>query len=198
MISNQRFSQTEIFDELSGNVEFKFDIEKEGNFNLKVTMNTWEDERIGVAEGSFTFQVPKADMNKGINTVDVLVDDVSVWSYDLIWEDRDTFTLARRLEHSLQPTAGGRGKFVAGEGYTLNRNEGELGTISGNILQAIPTKGKSKISQVAVDSITEDEVMPEDIELPMTFSRTLDDDFKEYKRTIKKSDFNNINSIDIV
>ena len=209
-IKNQRLSRTEVFNLNTGTIEFKFEVEaKEGEtfkyVDIEITLNEFtHTETVQLTPKEFTVNLPISELNMGNNTLSLQVNDTDfphspeTWSYEIVKEDRNTFSLARRFEHSTQWGLTGAVKFNSGEGYTLNRNIGQLGNITGEALIEIPTTGKSKIDELLIASATEDQVVPEDIELNMNYSRELEDGFKEYKRTIKKSDFNNINSIDIV
>jgi hypothetical protein len=107
------------------------------------------------------------------------------WTYELYDENRDTFTIQRRLEYDTS-TILNNAKIVSGEGVTLdNSNTGEL-------LIEVPTVGKAKLSSIVIDGNTDGQ---QSLDIEMEPSQIVElDDYTEYTYPIEKTKYDGINS----
>lgn len=165
-------SQTNIWDGETGDIEINFDAEISAeadentvfyNGKYVIYVNSF------TAEGTFhphervTSSIPKSVFNLGDNTLSITVIDEeelgnpTSFEYNIIKEDRDTFTFERRFQHDLSPTTTGDVQLKAGEGLTVIEG---VGTVS---IQ-IPTEGKAKLKSITVEQDNEGEEVIEIIE----------------------------------
>lgn len=107
------------------------------------------------------------------------------WTYELYDENRDTFTIQRRLEYDTS-TILNNAKIVSGEGVTLdNSNTGEL-------LIEVPTTGKAKLSSIVIDGNTDGQ---QSLDIEIEPSQIVElDDYTEYSYPIEKTKYDGINS----
>jgi len=107
------------------------------------------------------------------------------WTYELYDENRDTFTIQRRLEYDTS-TILNNAKIVSGEGVTLdNSNTGEL-------LIEVPTVGKAKLSSIVIDGNTDGQ---QSLDIEIEPSQIVElDDYTEYTYPIEKTKYDGINS----
>ena len=99
------------------------------------------------------------------------------WTYELYDENRDTFTIQRRLEYDTS-TILNNAKIISGEGVTLdNSNTGEL-------LIEVPTVGKAKLSSITIDGNTDGQ---QSLDIEIEPSQIVElDDYIEYTYSIEK------------
>ena len=151
-------SSSEVFN--NDNCNIVFDIEASGyevysTYCVYINDNLTEEREITTPE-NVSLTINGSDLSTGNNTLDIYIDEGTEneksFTYTLIKEDRDTFTITDRFQYDKSYEFTGDVKLDTDNYITLANNTGE-----GEVIINIPTEGKYKITNVSITSSGEKE-----------------------------------------
>ena len=199
IISKIFFSSTNVWEGDTDNINLTFHIEDEDFEQIKykfIINGVSINEFSGFITTPITINevISKSYFTLPNNSFFIIVEDESlnqtVFNYDIITENRDTFTLERRLEYDDSPVLSSA-KVVSGEGITIDN----ISTGKGEVLIEFPTEGKAKLQSIIIDGNI-DEVENVTIEKKMSLIGE-NSDGKLYEYIIPISKYDTINDLEV-
>ena len=145
-IKDVTFSKTNVWD-ADADLIINFTSSVEGSYSVSVNGTILEGDNL--AEENISVSIPISTFNLGDNTVTIAISNVGetvtdTFTYNIIKENRDTFSLQRRLQHDLSPVLTGNATLKIGEGIAVSEGVGE-------VVLTLPTLGKARVSGVLVE-----------------------------------------------
>ena len=192
IIDITEISQTNLWaGDLTGNINIKFNLyyDDESSESVEYTIgaNSFTETSTITTPSIVSVDIPKSNFELGSNVINIGAGGEE-YNYDIIKEDRDTFTLERRLQHDTSHTLTNT-KLIHGEGIGLTNTEGSV------VIQ-IPTGGKAKVESVGVN-VDADVVSTDELEFNMDYQYGSGTG-KVYEKGIDLSKYKTINNIKVV
>jgi hypothetical protein len=161
-ITNVIFSSTNIKDQ---GITLTATISGAGALKYKISVNSFDTGFTNITPPTtINRSIPANDFILGNNLVTLKVTNLDetieeLFTYNIIKEDRDTFTYQRRLEHDQSHSLNGL-NLQRGEGIAIE------GLGQGSVTVKIPTEGKARVQNITSSEVNSGIVVG-NLEIPM-------------------------------